>query len=85
MLAPNAIALAVVVGVAVGWATAGRGEKSRDLRVFDVLALGPWLAIVAAYERPLRDWERLALAFTAGATIAHNGRNWLAARPDQRA
>lgn len=80
MLAPNAIPLAVVSGLVAGWVTAGRGEKSSDLRLFDVLALGPWLAIVAAYDRPLREWERVAIAFTAGATIAHNGRNWLVSR-----
>lgn len=74
--APNAPVVAgVVLGLLVGWATAGTGEKSTELRAWDVLALGPWLGVLAARKRTLAPWERMALAFTAGATIAHNARN----------
>lgn len=79
--APNAPVFAgVVLGLLVGWATAGTGEKSTELRAWDVVALGPWLAVLAVRNRPLVPWQRVALAFTAGATIAHNARNMFAKR-----
>lgn len=72
--------LALALGLIVGWQTAGLGNKGQDLRLFDVFALGPWLAILAYQRTPLKDWQRVALLFTAGATISHNGRNWLVER-----
>jgi len=78
---PNGyVAAGVVLGLALGWTTAGRGTKTPDVRAWDVLVLGPWLASVAARRRRLSRAERFALAIAAGATIAHNGRNMLAAR-----
>jgi hypothetical protein len=71
--------LIFALGALIGWVTADprRGEKGQDLRVWDVVALGPWLAILAYQRGPLQNWQRAALLFTAGATITHNGRNFL--------
>lgn len=74
----------VGVGLLVGWVTAGSGTKTNDLRLWDVLALGPWLAALAFRRRPLAAWERFALGLAAGATITHNGRNMIASRPIDR-
>jgi hypothetical protein len=82
---PNGyVAAGVVLGLALGWTTAGRGSKTTDLRLWDVVALGPWLASLAFRRRSLARGERFALAVAAGATIAHNGRNMLAARERQQ-
>jgi len=81
-LAGAPIVAGVLLGGWLGWATAAGGTKTAELRAWDVLALGPWLAVVASRRRALRSWERFALAFAAGATITHNARNaWTATLP----
>ena len=72
--------VAFAAGAAVGWITAGFGQKGQDLRLADVFLLGPWLIALSSRTTPLTDAQRLLLAFTAGATITHNGRNWLVQR-----
>lgn len=80
---PNdAIALGALAGLWLGWTTAGRGEKTPDVRYWDVLALGPWLILLAARPRTLSKTQRVLLAIAGGATIAHNGRNMLVRATD---
>lgn len=73
------------LGVVVGWLTAGRGEKTTDLRIWDVVALGPWLVTLAHPRREVSATEKLFLAFAGGATVGYNGRNMLVARDEQKA
>ena len=78
-----AFLLSAIAGIGIGWYASGRGEKTTDLRIWDVLALGPWLITLAHPRRKASEVEKLLLAFAGGATIGYNGRNMLAAKPDQ--
>lgn len=64
-----------LVGLALGWAAAGR-PKAQGIRLLDVWVLGPLLlyAATSAADKGVRT----ALGVAAGATIAYNGRNYLA-------
>ena len=60
---------AALLGALVGWLAAdGRGEKAQDVRVADVLLIGPLLVIGAP--PPF-------IRFIGGATVAYNGRTYL--------
>lgn len=73
----NKEVLAVVLaGAAAGWVTAS-GDKTQVIRMFDVLALGP-LMIYVGMATKLPYEARRALVFAGAATIAYNGRNYLA-------
>jgi len=77
----RAVLVAAALGAALGWATASPtlGEKGNDLRLWDVVVLGPWLLIIA-HSGKIDAPARLLLAIASGATITHNLRNMLVSR-----
>ncbi len=77
---------AVALGSVLGWyarrtdagISAGLG-KTQDVRVLDVLALGPFMVYMSTkVEAP--QGARWILAFAGAATITYNGRNFLELR-----
>lgn len=78
------ILAAAAVGAVLGWITASPtlGEKRDDVRLWDVVVLGPWLLIIA-HKGKVDAPARLMLAIASGATITHNLRNMLVARAKQ--
>jgi len=73
--------VAAIAGAILGWATASPtlGEKSADVRLWDVIVLGPWLLIIA-HKGKIDAPARLMLAIAGGATVTHNLRNLLVTR-----
>jgi len=54
--------------------------KGQDLRIIDVVALGPFMVWYGATSREMPEWARLLLVVSGVATIAYNGANYLARR-----
>ena len=69
---------AVLLGLAVGWGAAGR-PKAQGVRLLDVWALGPIMIYAGA--RCAGAGLRTTLTAAGAATIAYNGRNYLARLP----
>lgn len=65
----------VLVGAVAGWLAAG-SPKAQGIRLLDVGVLGPLLLYAA--QRASGEGLRTGLMLAAGATIAYNGRNYLA-------
>jgi len=76
--------ISAIAGFSVGWLAAGRGEKTTDLRLFDVAVLGPWLVLLS-HRIGMTNTERLVLSFAGGATIGYNGHNMMVATNRQKA
>lgn len=55
-------------------------SKSQDLRIIDVVALGPFMVWYGATAKGMPDWARAAMVISGIATIAYNGANYLARR-----
>ena len=51
--------------------------KSQNVRLFDVVALGPFMIWFADQADDSPEWARWALALTGVATIAYNGLNYV--------
>ena len=70
------IVVATAIGALLGWITASPtlGEKGADVRLWDVVVLGPWLLVIAN-KGQVDAPSRLLLAIAGGATVTHNLRN----------
>lgn len=68
--------LAALAGALVGWLAADAVNKTPDVRILDVVVLGPYLVVVAL-EREPAQLLRIGLAFAGGATITYNLKNYL--------
>lgn len=65
----------LAIGAVVGWQTAGQ-PKAQGIRLLDVGLLGPLL--IYASSRCAGEGLRTGLLAAGAATIAYNGRNYLA-------
>lgn len=54
--------------------------KTQDVRIWDVVALGPFMIWFGATAKGMPEWARLAMVVSGVATITYNGANWLASR-----
>ncbi len=74
------VVMAVALGSVLGWvARRADGGKAQEVRVIDVLALGPFMVYMSTkVEAP--KGARFVLALAGAATITYNGRNFLQLR-----
>lgn len=56
------------------------GDKSQAVRLIDVFVLGPFMMWFGARAQGLPRWAKGAMIVSGAATIAYNGRNYLAKR-----
>lgn len=52
-------------------------SKTQDVRLVDVVLLGPFMMWAARESRDLPEWARAVLFISGAATVAYNGRNYL--------
>jgi hypothetical protein len=65
----------ILAGVLIGFLVA-QGEKPQGVRVFDVMALGPYMIALGARSQ-LTEGQRQVLQFAGALTIGYNARNLL--------
>ena len=76
MRGPQAQIAGAFAGMVVGWLAAPGINKTQGVRLLDTVVLVPLLVLLSV-DKQLSQRERAVLAFTGGATVSYNFRNYL--------